>query len=237
MLMYGVALSIKVQAIFAAPFVIYLILAEIVPVASVALIPAAYVLLVLPAALAGRGWLGLLTIYASQTGIEHKLSARAPNIYVFVQHFLPPDLHHAAILPGIGLAGLVSLAVLRSHFRARKPLSPPLVLSALALWLAMEPSLLPKMHERYFFGADIFSFALAVVLPRAWWTAALFQIGSVLAYSYFMMIDHPFPVDLHPAAFLGALAAIPATLGLGWYYWRIVAGQRPTAQSVPVVAT
>jgi Gpi18-like mannosyltransferase len=237
MLMYGIALTIKVQAIFAAPFVVYLVLAEIVPIAAVALIPAAYVLLVLPAALAGRGWLSLLTIYAGQTGIEQKLSARAPNLYVFVQHFLPPDLHHFAILAGIGLAGLVSLVLLWTHFRMHKPAPPVFAVSALALWLALEPSLLPKMHERYFFGADVFSFALTVLLPRAWWTAALFQVGSVLAYSYFMMIDHDFPADLHPAALMGALAAIPATLGLGWYYWRVVAGQRPMVQSASAVAT
>jgi Gpi18-like mannosyltransferase len=243
MLMYGIAISIKVQAIFAAPFIVYLLLAGLVPIAAIIMLPLAYFLLILPAALAGRGWISLLTIYAGQAGIAQKLSARAPNIYLFVQHFLPPGLYPAAGIAAIGLAGLASLALLWSHFRMRRPLPALFIIAALALWLAMEPSLLPKMHDRYFFGADVFAFVLAVLIPRAWWIAALMQIGSALAYAWFLMIDHPSPIELHPAAFVGAAAAIPATIGLGFYYWRVVgggagsgAGQRPTAQSNPSAA-
>ena len=236
MLMYGIALSLKVQAIFAAPFVLFLLLDGIVPVFALIMPPLIYAILVLPAALAGRGVLSLLTIYAGQADIAQKLSARAPNIYLFVQHFLPPALYPAATLAGVALAGLVSLAVFVTHLRARRPLSAVFIVSALALWLALEPSLLPKMHERYFFGADIFAFALWVLVPRAWWIAILFQVGSALSYSYFMMIDHNAPFDLHPAAFFGAAAAIPATVGLGFVYWRTLDEQRPTAQSGPAEA-
>ena len=236
MLMYGIALSLKVQAIFAAPFVVFLLLDGIVPVFALIMPPLIYAILVLPAALAGRGVLSLLTIYADQAGIAQKLSARAPNIYLFVQHFLPPGLYGVATLAGVALAGLVSLAVLATHLRARRPLSAVFIVSALALWLALEPSLLPKMHERYFFGADVFAFVLWVLVPRAWWIALLFQVGSVLSYAYFMMIDHAAPFDLHPAAFLGAAAAIPATIGLGWLYWRLLEGQRPTIHSGPLAA-
>ncbi len=119
--------------------------------------------------------------------------------------------------------------MLISHFRQRPPLPAPFVVVAMALWLALEPSLLPKMHDRYFFGADIFAFVFALFMPRAWWVVVLFQIGSALAYSYFMALDYELPVDLHPAAFLGALAAIPATIGLGFYYWRTMPLSRAAA--------
>lgn len=218
MAMYGIALSLKVQAIFAAPFVLYLLLSGFMPWAAAVMPPLVYGALILPAALAGRGWISLLTIYAGQAGIANKLSARAPNIYVAIQHFLAPDFYPVATLIGIGVAGMVSLIVLVTHFRRRPPFAPAFVIAALALWLALEPSLLPKMHDRYFFGADIFAFALIMFVPKSWWVAALFQVGSVLAYSYFMMLDRDSPFDLHPAAMIGALAAIPATIGLGYYY-------------------
>jgi len=236
LLMYGVALSIKVQAIFAAPFVVYLVLSGTVPVFAVVMLPLIYAILVLPAALAGRGWVSLLTIYADQAGIAQKLSARAPNFYLFVQHFLAPGLYPLAALVGLGLAGLVSVVVIATHFRASHQPKAVFIVTALALWLALEPSLLPKMHDRYFFGADVFSFVMAILIPRTWWIAVLFQIGSALSYSYFMMIDHPTPFDLHPASMVGALAAIPATLGVAWVYWREFGSQRPTAQSGPVVS-
>ena len=85
----------------------------------------------------------------------------------------------------------------------------------------LKPSLLPKIHERYFFGADIFAFLFAVLVPRAWWIAALFQLGSALAYAYFMTIEYDLGIDLHPAAFFGAAAAIPATIGIALYYRRL----------------
>jgi Gpi18-like mannosyltransferase len=221
MAMFSMALSIKVQAIFVAPFVVYLLLARIVPLASVLLLPLLYTALALPAALAGRSWLSLYMVYADQAAIAHTLSARAPNFYLFVQHFIPKSLYPAATVAGILLAGAVSVVVLLTHFRQRAPPPAIWIVVALTLWLALEPSLLPKIHERYFFGADVFAFLFAVLAPRAWPVAALFQVGSALAYLPFMTIEYDLGIDLRPATYLGALAAIPATIGIGLYYWRL----------------
>jgi Gpi18-like mannosyltransferase len=229
MLMFGIALSIKVQAIFLAPFIVYLLLAGAMPLWAVVLPPLAYLALILPTALLGRGWVSLLTIYADQAGIANKLSARAPNIYVVIQHFLDPAFYPAATIAGVLVAGAISLAVLAAHFRVRPPLPAIFIVASCALWLALEPSLLPKMHDRYFFGGDVFAFALAVLIPRIWWVAALFQAGSVLAYAYFMGVDYQDIIDLHPAALFGAFASMPAMLGLGYYWWRLRGGERPVA--------
>jgi Gpi18-like mannosyltransferase len=228
MAMFSVALSIKVQAIFAAPFVVYLLLKRIAPLWTVILPALIYSLLVLPAALAGRTWLSLYMIYADQAAIAHKLSARAPNVYLFVQHFLPESLFPAATVAGILLAGTVSLWVLWTHFRQHVPPAAIWIVAALTLWLALEPSLLPKMHERYFFGADIFAFLFAVLVPRTWWIAALFQLGSAFAYLYFMTIEYDLGVDLHPAAFIGALAAIAATIAIWRQYGRLLPSRAST---------
>jgi Gpi18-like mannosyltransferase len=233
MLMYGIALSIKVQAILLAPFVGYLILAGIVPRMTIVLPPLIYGLMALPAALAGRGWLGLLTIYADQAGIANKLSARAPNIYVVIQHFLPPAYYPQATIAGEVAAGLITLLLFWTHFGRKRLLEPGFILAACLMWLAVEPSILPKMHDRYFFAADILSFVFLILRPRAWWIAALFQVASALAYSYFMAIDHDVPFDLHPAALIGALAAMPATLGALYYYWRAIGAPRRIAPPLP----
>jgi len=229
MLMYGIALSLKVQAIFLAPFVLYLFLTGIVPWLYAMLPPLIYGLLCLPAALAGRSWDSLLAIYAEQAGMAYRLSLRAPNIYVIIQHFLPPALYPAATFAGIAVTALVSGILVVTHLRQKPPLPSLFVIVALALWFAVVPMLLPRMHERYFFIADIFTFLLAVTLPRTAWIAVLFQIGSVLAYSYFMSLDYNFAIDFHPAAMIGALAIIPATVGIGYYYRQIIGGPRSSA--------
>ena len=235
MLMYSLAFAVKLQAILLAPILVYLLFSGLIPLAAFLLIPLVYVVVILPAVLAGRPWIDMLTVYGNQIDIPNKLSARAPNIYVAIQHFLPVAYFPAAVIVGVMMAGVVSLMVLRTHFRVRRPPPAVFIVVAATLWVAMEPALLPKMHERYFLTADIFAFAMAVFVPRAWWTVVLLQIGSILSYSYFMMIDHDAPFDLHPAALIGAFAEIPATLGIGWYYWRTLKASSP-ADSARVTA-
>jgi Gpi18-like mannosyltransferase len=218
-LMYAIALSLKVQAIFLAPFFIYLLLAGPIPWAAVILPPMIYGLLMLPAWLAGRGWVSLVKVYAGQAGFMHSLSAHAPNFYMFFQDPLSEQARSLFTYGGLLLAGAVSLVLLASHFRVRRPLPPLFVILAVILWLGLEPSLLPRMHDRYFFPADIFAFLLACLMPRAWWIAVLFQAGSALAYAQYLASSVPdFPVATYYAAHIGAVAMIAAIIGVIWFY-------------------
>ena len=109
--------------------------------------------------------------------------------------------------------------MLASHFRVRRPLPPLFVILSVILWLGLEPSLLPRMHDRYFFPADMFAFLFACLVPRAWWIALLFQAGSALAYAQYLASSVPdFPVDTYYAAHVGAVAMIAAMIGVVWFY-------------------
>ena len=111
---------------------------------------------------------------AARLEIPNKLSARAPNIYLFVQHFLPVDLYSAATIAGV-------LSRRRGQRRGAAdpfPLAPAVACgmdrrSAHLMAVARAVGL-PKIHERYFFGADVFALLFAVLVPRAWWVAVLF---------------------------------------------------------------
>jgi Gpi18-like mannosyltransferase len=218
-LMYAVALSLKVQAIFLAPFLIYLLLSGGMPLMAVILPPMMYVLLMLPAALAGRSWFSLVTVYAGQAGFMHSLSAHAPNAYMFFQDVLSEKARSLVGYAGLLVAGLASLVVLAAHFRLRPPLPPLFIILSVILWLGLEPSLLPRMHDRYFFPADMFAFLFACLVPRAWWIAVLFQIGSALAYAQYLAssLEHP-PSDFYYGAHIGAAAMIAAMIGVALYY-------------------
>jgi Gpi18-like mannosyltransferase len=219
MLVYAIALSLKVQAIFLAPFFIYLLLTGAIPWRAVILPPIIYGLLMLPAALAGRSWISLIGVYAGQAGFMHSLSAHAPNFYMFFQDGLSEQARSYFGYGGLLLAGLVSLAVLASHFRLKPPLPPLFIILAVTLWLSLEPSLLPRMHDRYFFPADIFTFLFACLVPRGWWIAVLFQAGSALAYAQYLASSVPdFPVGTFYGAHIGAVAMIAAVAGVAWYF-------------------
>src|ERR1700722_2411271 len=171
----------------------------------------------LPAFLPGRRWISLIKVYAGQAGFMHSLSAHAPNFYMFFQDLLSEQARSLFTYGGLLLAGMASLVLLASHFRVRRPLPPVFVILAVILWLGLEPSLLPRMHDRYFFPADMFAFLFACLVPRAWWIAVLFQAGSALAYAPYLASSVPgFPVDLVYSAHIGAVAMIAAMIGVVW---------------------
>ena len=49
------------------------------------------------------------------------------------------------------------------------------------------PFLLPKMHDRYFYPADVFAIVLAFFRPSFWYIAVLLQVSSTMAYSRFLL--------------------------------------------------
>lgn len=219
-LMYAIAFSVKLQAIFLAPFLVYLVLTSEIPILAIVIIPLVYLLLIIPTALAGRGWVDLLTIYSGQADSMKMLSAHAPNFYLFFQGSLSQAQVFTATYAGIFLAAATSLGVLIVTFLMRPALSPLYIILASTLWLGLEPTLLPRMHDRYFFPADVMAFVFACSVPRAWWVAVLFQLGSALAYAQF--IGGSLNVDMTYWDRFGAVAIIAAMIGVVWLYLRPV---------------
>jgi hypothetical protein len=50
---------------------------------------------------------------------------------------------------------------------------------------------LPKMLDRYFYPADLFSFVAAIFIPELWFIAIFFQISSGMAYTIFTLGTPP----------------------------------------------
>ena len=58
----------------------------------------------------------------------------------------------------------------------------------MALSLLVEPFVLPKMHERYFFFGDTILLLLAAACPRLWaLPAALLQVAAIMAYTPYLL--------------------------------------------------
>jgi hypothetical protein len=109
--------------------------------------------------------------------------------------------------PGV-VVGLIlaTFAVVLVALAARDRLDDPRRVLLVALTGAMlVPYVLPKMHNRYFFLADVLSFAYAIASPsrRAARIAVLVQLASLLAYATFL-------VHLTGGAFVGALVMTAA---------------------------
>ena len=201
--MFGVSLAFKPQAIFLLPLLLYLILAKQMKVWHLVLVPTMYLLMMVPAAIAGLRWLDLVnSVYVAPFEAFSVLAVDAPNPWRIVGALQLVDFR-TGLLVGMAAAGLAGLVISVGTLRL-EPNARTVVLVA-ALSGALMPYLLPKMHDRYFFVADVMTFTLAFVMPRLWATAALFQVGSLLSYLPY------FGLSVHGPTF----AILPVTFAVG----------------------
>jgi len=199
----GVAIAFKAQAAFLAPFFVALLIARRIPVWKWLTTPLAAVAMMLPALILGWPVFDLATVYIRQADLSQQLSNNAPNIWIILQ-----------VLPGADLLPLTAIAfgmtliatILYVWWFARRDMEGQTLVVAALLAPLITVGLLPRMHDRFFFLADILSLALAVTRRdgKGWQIAALIQAGSALAICAFMFRFIEF-------AMAGAVAMIIAT--------------------------
>jgi Gpi18-like mannosyltransferase len=183
MIAFGMAFSFKSQSIFLLPFLGILFLKGKIRWQHFLLIPAVYVILGIPAALIGRSWASILLIYFGQVGQFRVLSNNAPNLYIFI----PNSFYNVGLWIGLCVFVIAMFIWGRVNWRAKIPLNHrQMVLMALAA-LALVPFVLPKMHERYYYPVDVFSYAVIIFAPEMWFVPLLYQLISGLSYSIFLL--------------------------------------------------
>ena len=210
----GLAFAFKSQAAFVAPIILGAVIRErewrafLIP-------PIIYLIAITPAWLAGWPLADLLTIYFQQAAAWFE--GNAPNAWAIpIASGYVGLFTLGYITAGIAAVGLTVLTVRRG---ASAELA---LLSAILL-----PFVLPKMHERYFFLADILSFCIAWVVRdrRSILICGLIQVaslGSIIAY-------------LTPSPWLDALSsvvmacALCLALAILWRPSMLLPEQRETA--------
>jgi Gpi18-like mannosyltransferase len=182
MIAFGAAISFKAQAAFLAPFLLVLCIRKRIAWYEFGLIPLTYFLAMLPAILAGRSVLDVFTVYLDQASELQILSFNAPNWYVF----MPQSIYPIAMPTGMVLTSLAIISWIVVNHRRNFPLTHDTITFLALFSTAITPFLLPKMHDRYFYPADVFSLMVAFGNPRFWFVPVIYQIVSGLAYSIFL---------------------------------------------------
>ncbi|MDO7844408.1 hypothetical protein [Sphingomonas immobilis] len=176
----GLALAFKMQAVLFAPFVAAVLINRKVNPALWLLAPLGYAAAMFPAFALGWPARDLALIYFRQATTFPGLSLNAPNIWFVVEGVAP---RIAPTLSGLAVASAaVASALYVARFSARMPAGARMLPVALLATL-ITAGLLPHMHERYFFLADLIALGWAIVSQerRAWAAALLIQAGSTLA--------------------------------------------------------
>lgn len=204
MVMYGVALAFKPQAIFLSPLLVGLAIRGDIAVKYLLLAPLIFICAGGPSLLAGKPW----PLVVFHWFLQHNspgLSLGASNWYAW----LTIDNDQFLSLFGYGMATVAALYAVRSvqklqeHSRLIWTME-----SALFSSLSM-PFFLPGMHERYFYLADILSFVYAFYVPVRWWIPVLVQAASYCSYQPYLN-----GIEFLPLSVLATFVAIAiATVG------------------------
>lgn len=200
----AVSVSFKLQGIFLLPFWMVLLIAKRVKLWQLFLFPVTYVITILPAVLAGRSLGDLLTLYFRNTGsIGDGLNYNSSSVYALLNFdALPPE---GAARVGIVLAFFLCISVFTGMLLRRENIDNQVLLGVAVLFAIGIPYLLPHMHDRYFFIADILTFALAVVSPKLSLMPACVSFGSLLGYHAYLKMRYLMPMRYGSMAMLIAL--------------------------------
>jgi Gpi18-like mannosyltransferase len=210
-LAFSISFAFKAQAVFFAPFLAILLLKRRVKLWHFLLVPGVYIILCLPVVLLGRSWGDVLTIYLQQGNTLNWLSLNAPNLYAFIPNtgdaFTPNDDNQLAVWIGLAFASIclglwIFFTAKDGRFFDNKKLIQLAFIS-----LALSPFLLPKMHDRYFYPADVFSLVLAFCSAEFWFLPIAYQIVSGLAYTPFLL-GFPGAIPLGIATSVNAISLI-----------------------------
>lgn len=190
---FGLAFSFKLQALFLAPFLLILLLKKIVSWKSFLWIPVVYLITILPAWFAGRPLKELLLIYFDQANYYHELVQDAPSIYQLVP--FQDQLYNVLLPLGLILTLTIVFLLLHSVYKSRVKINREQMIQLALVSVLVMPYFLPKMHERYFFPADILSITFGFYFPSYFWVPIAVETASLFSYTDRLWEITPVPLE------------------------------------------
>ena len=195
----GLAFACKLQTVFLLPVWAVLWMSRRTRFRYLLWFPAACVLSILPALALGKPLADALGVYFGQAAeYSAYLTLNAPSLYALIPYNAQINVALAA-RAGILAAFVLVLGILGWLLLRRRDLSRRVVF-AIGI-----PLLLPHMHDRYFFLADVLTLTWACTARRGILPAVLTQIASLGAYHAYLLLRYAFPMGLGAVLLLLAL--------------------------------
>ena len=138
------------------------------------------------------------------------LNYNSPSLYAFYTGGGDEAALGRAGIVGAFLFCLVLLGVL---LWLRERCTERILLCAFALCVICVPLLLPHMHDRYFFGADVMSLLLAFLSPALLPLPFLCSFASLLGYHAYLRMRYLLPMRYGAVALCLAAALIAFYMG------------------------
>jgi len=180
----ALAISFKLQAVFLLPILPMLIITNKIRLKDCYMFFVVYLATLLPAIFAGMPVDVALFSYIDQANYYSSLNLNMINIWRFVERVDYDSFRVAGIyMTGVAVLGLMYFTYVH---RARLVNTVDFVRLAYLFAIIM-PFMLPKMHDRYYFMADVLAVAIFFFDKRRWYVPAVTVICSYISYAYFLM--------------------------------------------------
>lgn len=187
MLLFSLSLAFKLQAVFILPIVAFLLVTDRVKLRQLPIFPAGFLAAMVPALLGGRSLHDTFSIYFDQANAYPYLSLNAPSFWSLISNDYFYELSAVPVL----MAMILTLLVLYVFLGKYKAMDTKTLLELALIFSLLIPWSLPRMHERYFYLAEILSIVYAAAYPRRTPVAAGLLFGGFLIYGAYLFGEVP----------------------------------------------
>ena len=187
LILFGVALTFKLQAIFILPFLLFVYLyKKRFSILYFLIIPAVMVVLSLPGLLMGRGFTEIFTIYLKQTSEYKSMAMNYPSFWLLFKTEGLDSFYQlfrtVAVL--ITFTVLLILMIVWLKKKVDFTLQNVLIMAFLISYTCV--LFLPSMHERYGFIYEILGLMLAFWFVKTIPLLVLMYLTSIATYSNYL---------------------------------------------------
>lgn len=211
----ALSFAFKLQAVFLMPVFLIFLFAKKIRWPHLFVFPLTYLAAVSPALLAGRSFRSTVLLYFDQAGsVGDGLNYNSASVYAFLKH--TPE--NTQLLSRIGIVAAFAFLLLLFAFcwLYRSRLNHRVLLLCSLLIVTAVPFLLPHMHDRYFFIADVLSAALAFVIPALLHVPVLTSFASLLGYHAYLKMRYLLPMRWGALALLLVVISLIAALAVAF---------------------
>lgn len=191
---FALAFGFKMQAVFILPIIIIFIMKDHIKLKHLWVPVVTFVVSLVPSWLAGMGFVRSLEVYFYQFGYYNRMNMNAINIWTLgglIDRVADRGgmyaLREHLITAAIFMAGAAMVAFIFFLYQKRDAIKTNLQWVQIA-WLSVViiPFILPKMHDRYLFMADVLAVVLFIYCKKFWYVPLITIFASFTTYTRFL---------------------------------------------------
>jgi len=181
--LWTLAFAFKMQALFALPLLIIALFAKRIKPKSFLWIAPVFLGTLLPAIICGRTLYDSIKIYFEQANQYPFMHLNLSSIWALLGDVRFENFNSAAIL----LTGSAMVVFLFLCYHWRSSIDDRKLITLFFVGALLVPFLLPRMHDRYFFLADLAALMIFFIDLNKWYAPVITVLTSYTSYRGFVM--------------------------------------------------